>query len=334
MPPRPNNPVFRAVAQTTWLPTSHLRHQLQDLASTAPYAIILVTPPATSASSSPICRGCTHYQCSGHSHSRHQRSTHKHRPHQIRRESTSVLLPRKVQRAIVHGEFVDFSDLLCDHLTWAEKSVKTKKATQTQHIANLDTWLEAWTLYAIVLATAKPQLAPELFKYQAFITRTSQRFQPYTWLQYDSQFRLRLAANRSMQWLVADPELTATWLSADATKAKQPCFSCGSPDHLAPHFPLKASVAGPGLHCPICNHLGHTARDCPLLHRSLPHIPRANPLSVHPLMTTTISVVYTTKEPFVFRVQSVHTCTHAQPVREATHNMPAPSRHTDIRQQL
>jgi hypothetical protein len=66
----------------------------------------------------------------------------------------------------------------------------------------------------------KPQLAPELFKYQAFITKTNQRFQPYAWLH-------------------------ATWLSADATKAKQPSFSCGSPDHLAPHCPLKAQVAAP-----------------------------------------------------------------------------------------
>ena len=68
-----------------------------------------------------------------------------------------------------------------------------------------------------------------------------------------------------MQWSAADLELTATWLSADATKAKQPHFSCGSPDHLAPHCPLKASVAAPGRRCPICNHLGHTTCDCPLL---------------------------------------------------------------------
>ena len=97
--------------------------------------------------------------------------------------------------------------------------------------------------------------------------KTSQRFQTYTWLQYGSQFRLKLAANRSMRWLAADPELTTMWLSADATKAKQSCFLCGSPDHLAPYCPLKASVTAPGLHCPTCNHLSNTARDCPLLLR-------------------------------------------------------------------
>ena len=54
-------------------------------------------------------------------------------------------------------------------------------------------------------------------------------------------------------------------LRLTATKAKQPCFSCDSPDHLAHHCPLKPSVTAPGLHCPICNHLCHTARDCSLL---------------------------------------------------------------------
>ena len=78
------------------------------------------------------------------------------------------------------------------------------------------------------------------------------------------QFGLKLAADRFMQWSAADPELTAIWLSTDATKAKQPCFSCGSPDHLAPHCPLKAA---PGLGCPVCNHVGHTARDHSVLSR-------------------------------------------------------------------
>ena len=183
----------------------------------------------------------------------------------------------------------------------AGKSTRTKKAAQTRHIANLDTWLEVWTLYATVLATAKPQLASELFKYQAFITRTSQRFRPYAWLQYDSQFRLKLAANQSMRWSVADPELTATWLSADATKAKLPCFSCSNPDHLAPNCPLKASVSVPGLRCPVCNHLGHTARDCSLLsHESTSRVTNQPPVTQATTDEDNICRVYN-KRGFCFR---------------------------------
>ena len=67
--------------------------------------------------------------------------------------------------AIERGEFVDLSDLLCEHLTMAGKSTKSRRATQSRSI-NLDTWLEAWSLYATVLVTAEPHLAPDLFKYQ------------------------------------------------------------------------------------------------------------------------------------------------------------------------
>ena len=121
---------------------------------------------------------------------------------------------------------------------------------------------------------------------------------------------IKLAANRFMRWAVADPELTAMWLSADATKAKQPCFSCGSPDHLAPYCPLKVSVIAPGLRCPTCNHLGHTACDCPLLLRE-----PATRTTSHPLISQStneddnICRVYN-KRAFYFEAQSGHTCTY------------------------
>ena len=144
-------------------------------------------------------------------------------------------------------------------------SNKTKKSAQARLITNLDAWLEAWSLYATVLTAAKPRLAPDLFKYQSFITRASRRFQPYAWLQYDSQFRLKLAANSSLHWSFTDPELIAIWLSADVAKIKQTCFTCGSPDHFVPDCPLKPSASTSGLCCPVCNHVGHTTCECSLL---------------------------------------------------------------------
>ena len=198
---------------------------------------------------------------SQHGHSRF-RPSRRHHPH------SSIPIPRKTQSAIERGEFVDLSMLLSEHLTMAGHSNKIKKSARTRLITNLETWLEAWSLYATVLATAKPRIAPDLFRYQSFITRASCRFQPYAWLQYDSQFRLKLAANPSLCWTATDPELTATWLSADAAKIKQLCYTCGSPDHFAPNCPLKPSASDPGLRCPVCNHVDHTARECSLLVRN------------------------------------------------------------------
>lgn len=83
------------------------------------------------------------------------------------------------------------------------------------------------------LASYKPELAPDLFRYQSSITRSSRQFKPYAWLQYDSQFRLKLASNESMKWCDTDTELIATWLSADAVRNKATCYTCGSPEQLS-----------------------------------------------------------------------------------------------------
>ena len=224
----------------------------------------------------------------------------------------TVPLPHKVQHAIERGEFVDLSDLLSEHLTRAGKSAKSRKATQTRHIANLDTWLEAWTLYATVLANASPSLYLSSLNIRPLSPKLARgTFQPYAWLQYNSQFSLKLAADRFMQWSAADPKLTATWLSADATKAKQPCFSCGSPDHLAPHCPPKASVAEPGLRCPVCNHVGHTARDCSLLSWESVSYTTSQPSISHTNDDDNICCVYN-KRAFCFRGAKcpyLHICT-------------------------
>ena len=122
-------------------------------------------------------------------------------------------------------------------------------------------------MYVAVICSHKPHLARQLFQYQAFITRSSSRFQLYAWLQYDTQFRLKLTSNPHACWSSTDPEFVATWLSADATKKKSTCFSCGSPDHMSADCPLRASssIKHSASPCPVCNSPGHTAHDCPQL---------------------------------------------------------------------
>ena len=58
-------------------------------------------------------------------------------------------------------------------------------------ITGLDTWLQAWSLFASVLSSHKPHLAPDLFSYQSFVARSSGKFQSYAWLQYNAPFRLQ-----------------------------------------------------------------------------------------------------------------------------------------------
>ena len=105
-------------------------------------------------------------------------------------------------------------------------------------------------------------MAPQLFRYQAFICRQSQHFRPSAWTQYDQHFRLKKAAHRSISWATVDTELVATWLSADATKLKKGCFSCGEASHMAADCPFRLSQQGC---CTVCRDRGHNARSCPHL---------------------------------------------------------------------
>ena len=168
----------------------------------------------------------------------------------------------KVRHAIERGEFVELSKLLTTHLGSGSSS---KRSSSTRSITGLESWLEAWSIYAAVLSSHKPHLAPDLFQYQDFITMSSCRFQPYAWLQYDAQFRLKMASNPGTCWSSINPELVATWLSADATKRTSTCFSCGSPNHMSADCPLRVPPKNSASRCPVCNISGHMARDCPQL---------------------------------------------------------------------
>ena len=68
-------------------------------------------------------------------------------------------------------------------MTGAFSKSKHSGKTEARGITGLDTWLKAWCVYASVLTAAKPQLAPDLFRYLNYIVLASCRFKPYVWLQ-------------------------------------------------------------------------------------------------------------------------------------------------------
>ena len=80
------------------------------------------------------------------------------------------------------------------------------------------------------------------------MTLKSRSFQARAWLRYDSEFRLKLAANGSWHYDVVDTELWASCFAADGLVASQPpplaCYSCGSSAHFytaCPHRRLPSS---------------------------------------------------------------------------------------------
>ena len=178
-------------------------------------------------------------------------------------------------------------------------------------------------MFASVLTVAKPRVAPDLFRYQNYIILASRQFQPHAWLQYDIQFRLKKASNPGMSWSTADPELTATWLSADAVLPKINCYLCGSPDHLAPVCPTNMAGKSAGLRCPVCNGDGHVARSCPTLASTSQKQQKPPPPSDHKPSMTTKFAAFLIKREVVFEAQDAHTSMYVTSAKEATQSRPA-----------
>ena len=74
-------------------------------------------------------------------------------------------------------------------------------------------------MYAAVLTAYFPHLAPRLFQYQHFLTLKSRAFQPAAWLHYDTDFRLKLAANGSWRFDAIATELWATCFAQRISQA-------------------------------------------------------------------------------------------------------------------
>ena len=91
-------------------------------------------------------------------------------------------------------------------------------------------------MYATVLCSFYPNVAPRLFQYQHFLALKSKSFQPKAWLRYDTEFRLKLAANDSWHFEKVDTELWASCFAADGLASGQSpplaCYVCGSTTHL------------------------------------------------------------------------------------------------------
>ena len=175
-------------------------------------------------------------------------STRTHR----RRTGNLPPIPDRLTGRIKRGEYIDLTHLLHANLTKARGRKRDRAETDARRVAaigDFESWLEAWSVYAAVLASFYPHLAPRLFSYQHFLTLKSRAFQTRAWLRYDTEFRLKLAANASWHFETVDTELWASCFAADglasaqAQQASLACFVCGSTTHLYAACPQRRPPA-------------------------------------------------------------------------------------------
>ena len=188
----------------------------------------------------------------GRARHRHGHGSQRRRGHRRSRDRRATKIgvlppiPDKLKGRITRGEYCDLSLLLHANLTpasgrrrsGAEPDTGTASRLRSPSITDFASWLEAWSVYATVLCSYYPHLAPRLFLYQHFLTLKSRSFQTTAWLRYDTEFRLKLAANDSWHFEEVDTELWASCFAADglaSAPVQSPplaCYACGSTTHL------------------------------------------------------------------------------------------------------
>ena len=119
-------------------------------------------------------------------------------------------IPAKLVSQITSGKFVELSDLLASNLSSSEPEPQLlfdgrlvftstpKKAKK--RIEDIVSWMEAFSIFSLVLVTHFPHRWKDLCQYQLLILRTFQQFGNRVWLAYDRAFREHAAASNLVDW--------------------------------------------------------------------------------------------------------------------------------------
>jgi len=126
-------------------------------------------------------------------------------------------IPSKLVTQIVGGKFVDLSELIAANLTETQNEpqllldgrvvLSTTPRRQRRRIDDIVTWLEAFSIFKLVLASYFPQRWADLSRYQLLILRTHRQFNGRAWLTYDKAFREHVAETNTTDWSTLNPQL-------------------------------------------------------------------------------------------------------------------------------
>ena len=117
--------------------------------------------------------------------------------------------PSKLVSTIVGGHFVELADLLSVNLRAVEQEPQTfldgkfvVSLSKRRQVAIKDilTWMEAFTIFQMVLCAAHFHRWPDLSKYTLLIIQTARHCSSSAWLEYDLAFRKDATASGLSDW--------------------------------------------------------------------------------------------------------------------------------------
>ena len=157
-------------------------------------------------------------------------------------------IPPKLVLKITSGRFIQLADLLADNIRAQEaephafldgKLVVAPQKKRVSEIGDITTWLEAFTLYSLVLCKTFPQRWHDLTLYKLLILKTAKQFPGQAWLAYDVAFRREAAASGLTDWSRMNPDL----YNFHTRSASQPS---------RPWTPVASAPATPSYRAQVC----------------------------------------------------------------------------------
>ena len=119
-------------------------------------------------------------------------------------------VPYKIVNKIITGKFVNLEDLLAENITTDEpepellfdgRVVLTHTAKKPKRkILDIISWLEAFSIYCLIVGSYFPHRWNDLTKYKLLIMRTFRQFGGQGWISYDREFREHAAAEMLTDW--------------------------------------------------------------------------------------------------------------------------------------
>ena len=159
-------------------------------------------------------------------------------------------LDKPLEDKILRGEYIDFCLLLPDSVQSQVPDIQFRIADPSpgpmgtpitmvrKRKAQIDCfhkWIDAFTVFMMVIVTAYPRRSKELLRYMQIISLAATKFRGLAWLSYDEQFRRRAALDLTLSWDQIDLEL---WAITFSGLAKPHCPHCSSPHHLQGDCPV------------------------------------------------------------------------------------------------
>ena len=150
------------------------------------------------------------------------------------------VVPEKLVKKILKGDFIDMADLLKDNLEAERRRYSQEQGVgqpsygqppyYKREVPDMLSWLTCFSLYAAVITSKYPQKAKELWAYQAMMVSEQRRCGGRGWLLYDSAFRQQISSLEATDFSKINQSLYSTTFLAYGGRSSF-CSYCLAADH-------------------------------------------------------------------------------------------------------